>query len=292
MMTSPSRTVSILFKILVLFKTSAAHFSDASLNDASLQFQLFSNDQILDPSASLSNFTKTTPNRSMSNSKANSTSPLDARKLMYRYDQIDVVPLPASEDNPSMDGFVKQKCFDHPSDPTQEAYCIFANPTFSNHRGIVFFIRASFLKTKLAQVPVFKPDGVVVRDEDRSQFPYRLEHMPHKGGLGALATKKLQLGDLVVKDHSLVTVFADCLLWKREEWEAILKDMVDLLPIKGRELFARQHGVGDTELEWIASAFDRNVFRSSTDDEGKTGFSFIPEPAVSQSLILVHSKIM
>ncbi|KAG0151776.1 hypothetical protein CROQUDRAFT_36427 [Cronartium quercuum f. sp. fusiforme G11] len=57
--------------------------------------------------------------------------------------------------------------------------------------------------------------------------------------------------------------------------------MVDLLPIKGRELFARQHGVGDTELDWISSAFDRNVFSASKDDEGHGGFAFIPEPAVN-----------
>ncbi|EGG06161.1 uncharacterized protein MELLADRAFT_87306 [Melampsora larici-populina 98AG31] len=56
--------------------------------------------------------------------------------------------------------------------------------------------------------------------------------------------------------------------------------MVDHLPIKGRELFARQHGVGDTELEWVASAFDRNVFSASQDDEGEGGFAFIPEPAI------------
>ncbi|KAH9821582.1 hypothetical protein DFH28DRAFT_1078899 [Melampsora americana] len=198
---------------------------------------------------------------------------------MYKYDEVSVRIQEATKENPSMDGFVKQTCYERSFNNTGEPYCIYANPTFSNNRGMVLFIRPSFLTKKLQEFSIFKTEENVITDAERAAFPYELVHMPHKGGLGSLATKKLQLGDRVVTDHALVTVFARSQNWQRDDWMVILKDMVDHLPIKGREIFARQHGVGNTELEWVASAFDRNVFSASQDDEEQGGFAFVPEPA-------------
>lgn len=278
-MATQSRLISIVFHAIMFYNIQTLCSSDVpSTSPFTLPLQA-----LLNPSALLSNITgSATTCQSKAKTQAtsnNSSSPLQLRKLMYNYENPGVQTRGPTADNPSLDGFVKQSCHKRPKSDQEEPYCIYANPTFSNNRGMVLFIRPSFLAQKLDEFTVFKTEENVITDEQRASFPYELIYMPHKGGLGSLATKKLQLGDKVVTDHALVTVFARSHHWERNDWKLILKEMVDHLPIKGRELFARQHGVGETELDWVSSAFDRNVFSASTDDEGEGGFAFIPEPA-------------
>lgn len=225
---------------------------------------------------------------SMLSSAGRSSSPLDARKSVYKYDEVDVVPkLIQSEEDLGLKGFIKQECHQHPLRPKEEPYCIYSHPTFSNDRGMIIFVRPSYLKTKLEDISILEEDGFTgVTDNDRAGFAYKLIDMPEKGGLGALATQRMQLGDLVITDHPLVFVLADWMLWETEAWKKMLKKMVDLLPIKGRQLFSTQHGIGDNEIDWITSVFNMNAFSASKDDQGHGGFAFVPEPAVS--FVILH----
>ncbi|MBW0464743.1 hypothetical protein O181_004458 [Austropuccinia psidii MF-1] len=210
------------------------------------------------------------------------TSLFESRHMMYKYDQVYISPAPETVENPSLGGFTKQSCYPHP-ELGIENYCVYANPTFNDNRGMVLFIRPSYLKVKLEEFSIFKPDSTLLTATERKNFPYTLQRMPSKGGLGAVANQNLQVGDLVVSDYSLVVVYAHMRKYSDEFWTEVFKFMVDLLPLKGRELFARQHGVGNTEATWIFSAFQRNVFSSPQDDGTTGGFAFVPEPACSLS---------
>lgn len=276
MMAEFSRILIIFLQFTSFTKIRVCHSSDELLTfSPPSQLSL-----INQPSSGLVTSPETPAFKAWSNM---SSSPLQARALgsMYKYDQVNVVPLGPSKDNPSIGGFVKQKCYKCPWNTRSEHYCIYANPEFADKRGMILFIRPSFLKIKIKQFDLSESDAHANNTSGRSSSPYQVRLMPEKGGVGAIATKKLQLGDLVLADYALVTVFANYLLWAPHGWSHILKDMVDLLPIKGRELFARQHGVGNTEVEWIASTFDRNSFTALKDDEDFGGFTLAPEAAVS-----------
>ncbi|CAH7676277.1 hypothetical protein BY996DRAFT_4577577 [Phakopsora pachyrhizi] len=216
------------------------------------------------------------------------------RNSLYKYNRVRLTPEKASETNPSLKGFVKQRCY-HVSSLNQtdedgdelmdnqvedEDYCIFLNEGFNYKRGMVIFIRPSTLKKEIDKFVSFNSDSKFVTEVERSKFPYELKHMPHKGGLGSIATSKLRLGDRVMAEHALIVVFAMSKIRNALPWEEIQKMMVDLLPIKGREFFSRQHGTGETELEWITSAYARNIFSIGNDDDQSGGFAFLAEPAV------------
>ncbi|KAI9606417.1 hypothetical protein KEM48_001782 [Puccinia striiformis f. sp. tritici PST-130] len=190
-------------------------------------------------------------------------SPFKSRTYVYDYKNPTARPISPTTENPSRDGFTKQRCYPG-SDPSEEEFCVFVNPTFGGDRGMIF-----------------KEDSALITETEREEYPYTLVHMPTKGGLGAVADRKLNIGELVIKDYSLVVITCDISEIDLDQWGIRLKYMVDLLPFKGRELFAKQHGVGEIDTAWIVSAFQRNVFASPQDNDESGGCAFAPEPAVN-----------
>jgi hypothetical protein len=207
---------------------------------------------------------------------------------VYDYTKVSELPIAPSDENPSRDGFTKQRCYPG-SEPEAEEYCVYANPSFGEDRGMVLYIRPSYLIQKLGLFTVFKPASGLISDKERAEFPFKLVHMPSKGGLGAVADRKIHVGQLVIVDYSLVYLSADITEIDLNEWAPRLKYMVDLLPLKGRELFAKQHGVGEIDTAWIVSAFQRNVFAAPQDNDSQGGCAFAPEPAVSFSFFFFGS---
>ncbi|POW15441.1 hypothetical protein PSHT_07073 [Puccinia striiformis] len=207
-------------------------------------------------------------------------SPFKSRTYVYDYKNPTARPIPSTAENPSRDGFTKQRCYPG-SDPSEEEFCVFVNPTFGGDRGMVLYIRPSYFLEKLASFKIFKEDSALITETEREEYPYTLVHMPTKGGLGAVADRKLNIGELVIKDYSLVVITCDISEIDLDQWGIRLKYMVDLLPFKGRELFAKQHGVGEIDTAWIVSAFQRNVFASPQDNDESGGCAFAPEPAVN-----------
>ncbi|PLW14490.1 hypothetical protein PCANC_05567 [Puccinia coronata f. sp. avenae] len=207
-----------------------------------------------------------------------SDSPFQSRHYVYDYTNVKTQPVAPSDENPSLEGFTKQRCYPN-SNPTEEDFCVYANPSFADDRGIVLYIRPSRFLEKLDSFMVFSKGSELLTDVKRSEFPYKLMHMPSKGGLGAVADRGIKIGDLVIMDYSLVVITADLSALSVEEWGPRFKYMVDLLPFKGRQLFAKQHGVGDDEISWITSAFQRNVFSAPQDNDEPGGCAFAPEPA-------------
>ncbi|KAI7952509.1 hypothetical protein MJO29_008140 [Puccinia striiformis f. sp. tritici] len=205
-------------------------------------------------------------------------SPFKSRTYVYDYKNPTARPIPSTAENPSRDGFTKQRCYPG-SDPSEEEFCVFVNPTFGGDRGMVLYIRPSYFLEKLDSFKIFKEDSALITETEREEYPYTLVHMPTKGGLGAVADRKLNIGELVIKDYSLVVITCDISEIDLDQWGIRLKYMVDLLPFKGRELFAKQHGVGEIDTAWIVSAFQRNVFASPQDNDESGGCAFAPEPA-------------
>ncbi|KAA1066120.1 hypothetical protein PGT21_022050 [Puccinia graminis f. sp. tritici] len=206
--------------------------------------------------------------------------PFKSRSYVYDYTKVTELPIAPTDENPSRDGFTKQRCYPG-SDPEAEEYCVYANPSFGGDRGMILYIRPSYLLQKLDLFTEFKPDSALITDKERTEFPFKLVHMPSKGGLGAVADRKINVGQLVIVDYSLVYLSADITEIDLSEWAPRLKYMVNLLPLKGRELFAKQHGVGEIDTAWIVSAFQRNVFAAPQDNDSQGGCAFAPEPAVS-----------
>ncbi|WAQ87456.1 hypothetical protein PtA15_8A360 [Puccinia triticina] len=170
------------------------------------------------------------PNEQEDNHKVES--PFKSRHYVYDYSQVTEIPIEPSDDNPSQDGFTKQRCYPG-SDPTEEQYCVYANPSFGEDRGMVLYIRPSHLLKKLDSFTIFKHDSHLLTDKRRAEFPYKLVHMPTKGGLGAVADRKINIGEVVIEDYSLIVITADISEIDLQEWAPRLKYMVDLLPIKG-----------------------------------------------------------
>ncbi|KAA1095839.1 hypothetical protein PGTUg99_033503 [Puccinia graminis f. sp. tritici] len=194
--------------------------------------------------------------------------PFKSRSYVYDYTKVTELPIAPTDENPSRDGFTKQRCYPG-SDPEAEEYCVYANPSFGGDRGMILYIRPSYLLQKLDLFTEFKPDSALITDKERTEFPFKLVHMPSKGGLGAVADRKINVGQLVIVDYSLVYLSADITEIDLSEWAPRLKYMVDLLPLKGRELFAKQHGVGEIDTAWIVSAFQRNVFAAPQDNDSQ-----------------------
>lgn len=205
-------------------------------------------------------------------------SPLDLRQIVYNYHEGEDLFVLPTVDNPSMDGFTKQRCYSS-LDADEEDYCVYANPDFGEGRGMVLYIRPSYFRAKLDSFTIFKTGSNLLTDKERAEFPYKLVHMPSKGGLGAIADRKIYAGEPIVVDYSLVVIFANLDNIELEKWAERLKYMVDLLPFKGRELFAKQHGVGHDVMSWVVSAFQRNIFASPQDNDESGGCAFAPEPA-------------
>ncbi|POW13371.1 hypothetical protein PSTT_03823 [Puccinia striiformis] len=218
-------------------------------------------------------------------------SPFKSRTYVYDYKNPTARPIPSTAENPSRDGFTKQRCYPG-SDPSEEEFCVFVNPTFGGDRGMVLYIRPSYFLEKLASFKIFKEDSALITETEREEYPYTLVHMPTKGGLGAVADRKLNIGELVIKDYSLVVITCDISEIDLDQWGIRLKYMVDLLPFKGRELFAKQHGVGEIDTAWIVSAFQRNVFASPQDNDESGGCAFAPEPAFNNETMQVEMRAM
>lgn len=279
------RVALVAIQLNHYFRTSYA--SEGSLT--------FTSDQTMnlplvhDTNESITTWPIQTPNMISKTEASHRLVSLEIRKSMYKYDEIKVKAMNASQENPSIGGFVKQTCYDHPFIKNVEGYCIYVNLQFQQSRGMVLFIRPTFLKTKLKEEHEFfeeeedeEKKKKIDKESKSSSLPFKyLYRMPHQGGIGTISTQTLKLGDLVVSDSALVVIYANRAYWDPNIWKPIQKEMIDLLPIKGRQLFASQEGIGENELDWIDSTFSRNQFTSSEDDEGYRGQAMIVQASVS-----------
>ncbi|KAI8452582.1 hypothetical protein BY996DRAFT_4563478, partial [Phakopsora pachyrhizi] len=199
--------------------------------------------------------------------------------LIYKFDRVDAVPKTVEDKKEKLDGFIKQSCYPHPSDIDYEPMCIFLNPTFNNGRGAVFLTRPSVFKAGLKHITAFRADSTQIDPDSRVKVPFVVADMPHKGGKGAIADRKLHPADLVIKDHATIVVSVETRVWTRSDWHKIQKQAVDLLPLKTRAFFATLHGVGDKEEDWVASAIQRNAFETSVGPDDIPHFAVVPEPS-------------
>ncbi|EGF99276.1 uncharacterized protein MELLADRAFT_94773 [Melampsora larici-populina 98AG31] len=196
--------------------------------------------KVSDPSRHNTAFNST---RLGSSDARSSRTPKSSVGLVYKFDQVDVRPiLESSEVDDVLDGFVKQRCYPRKDRHDWEPICIYLNHAFDHGRGIVFVAYPSVFKEILSTFTVFKPKKDLTDEEKPSGKKFDVVDMPHKGG----------------KD-----------VWRREDLGDFMKTAVDYLPFETRATFATLHGEGETQGEWIKSAFERNNFYHRVEVKGQ-----------------------
>ncbi|EGF99275.1 uncharacterized protein MELLADRAFT_112840 [Melampsora larici-populina 98AG31] len=181
--------------------------------------------------------------------------------LVYKFDQVDVKPILESvELDDDLDGFVKQECYPGQDNNNREPVCIYLNYAFDHGRGMVYLATPSVFKAILPNFTVFKPKKDPKAQENLSGKRFEVVDMPHKGGKGTVSLQRFYPGDLIVSDHTVFVSMTEPDVWRREDIGDIMKTAVDYLPFETRATFATLHGEGETQGEWIKSAFERNNF--------------------------------
>ncbi|KAA1107110.1 hypothetical protein PGT21_002521 [Puccinia graminis f. sp. tritici] len=176
-----------------------------------------------------------------------------SKDLVYKYDKETPTPnLEAFNEH----GFYKSTCFKDPdADGESEEYCIFINPTTNRGQGLVIVTTEKNLKG-------FFENGLKIADEPTNADTFKIEDIPGKGGLRAVATHKLEMGDYV-QVLCPVALFQ----WTEDFWqipfvESIFRQAIDHLPHQTRAAIAHLPGKGQTEDEFILSVTLANVHKN------------------------------
>ncbi|KAH9810165.1 hypothetical protein DFH28DRAFT_501757 [Melampsora americana] len=190
-----------------------------------------------------------------------SAQPKSSIGLVYKFDQVDVEPiLESSKESNDLDGFIEQQCYPDQKNSDREPVCIYLNYAFDHGRGMVYLATPSVFKAILPHFTVFKPKKHPTAEEKPSGKKFDVVDMPHKGGKGTVSLQRFYPGDLIVSDHTVFVSMTEPDVWRRDDIGMIMKVAVDYLPFETRATYATLHGEGETQGEWIKSAFERNNF--------------------------------
>ncbi|PLW55869.1 hypothetical protein PCANC_02249 [Puccinia coronata f. sp. avenae] len=173
-----------------------------------------------------------------------------SKRSVYKYDQV----VPPSHLEPFRDGFYRSTCFQNPiPDEHPQEYCIFINPTINHGQGMVIVTPTKLFEDSLDQ-------GLNLSDDPPSPRVLKVVPMPEKGGVGALAARKLQRGDDV--DNARPIGLFPCVkaIWNTPFGRIIRRQAVDHLPLQTRAAVASLYGEGETQDEFISNAIEANMF--------------------------------
>ncbi|KAA1111491.1 hypothetical protein PGT21_001642 [Puccinia graminis f. sp. tritici] len=189
-----------------------------------------------------------------------------SNSLTYKYDKV----ASAGTGVPFAHGFFQHSC--HPDlseegeeEVEEEPFCIFLNPTINQGSGMVIVSKASTLLDSLET-------QLILSSHPEKNDAFNVVEMPHKGGMGALASRRLESGELVINSRATLLVSVEEATYDRSDWRNIRKLAVDLLPLETRGRFARLFGAGDSEEEWISSAIDMNAFEINLGNDSDVPF--------------------
>ncbi|OAV95013.1 hypothetical protein PTTG_06329 [Puccinia triticina 1-1 BBBD Race 1] len=198
----------------------------------------------------------TLPNSCAGEIHSSVVQPSVSTSLVYKYDKV----ASAGPGVPFAHGFFQHSCHPDPSkeinlenEEDEEPFCIFTNPTINQGSGMAVVAKASTLAESLET-------QLQLSNHPEKNDAFTVVEMPHKGGMGAVASRRLESGELVINSRATLLVSVEEATYDRPDWLQIRKLAVDLLPLETRGRFARLHGDSDSEEEWISSAIDLNSF--------------------------------
>ncbi|KNZ55580.1 hypothetical protein VP01_2645g2 [Puccinia sorghi] len=184
----------------------------------------------------------------------------DSDSLVYKYDQV----APAGPGVPFGHGFFKHSCHPDPShqesSEEEEPLCLYLKPSINEGAGMVVVSRGSTLQESLE-------NQLHLSDIPERNDAFEVVEMPEKGGMGAIASRRLEAGELVINSRATLLISVEGDTYNRPDWKHICKLAVDLLPLKGRAGIARLFGTGETQEGWISSAIEMNAFEISLGGE-------------------------
>ncbi|MBW0467657.1 hypothetical protein O181_007372 [Austropuccinia psidii MF-1] len=188
---------------------------------------------------------------------------LESHELIYKYDQV----TPSGPGVPFRNGFFKISCHPNPNglETESEPFCIFLNPAMNRGKGMVVVAKPALLLESLQTRLDFT-------QEPPESDAIKVVKMPHKGGMGALAARRLELGERVNYERAALVVSVERSTWDRPDWKEIRKLAVDALPLQTRGNLARLYGKGHTQEEWISNMIDMNAFEIKLGDKQDVPF--------------------
>jgi hypothetical protein len=176
-----------------------------------------------------------------------------SKDLVYKYDK--ETPTPSLEAF-NEHGFYKSTCFKDPdADGEPEEYCIFINPTTNRGQGLVIVTTEKNLKA-------FFENGLKISDEPPNSDTFKFVASPEKGGLRAVATQKLEMGDYVQVLCPIALFQWSEDIWKIPFVDSIFRQAIDHLPYQTRAAIAHFPGEGQTEDEFILSVISANAHKN------------------------------
>jgi hypothetical protein len=175
---------------------------------------------------------------------------------VYKYDKVAT----AGPGIPFGHGFFQHSCHQNPNDQEfqdeSEPFCLFLNPTINQGSGLVIVAKVSTLHESL--------EGQLhLKDQAEKNDAFTVVKMEDKGGMGAIASRRLEPGELVINSQATLLISVEDETFDRPDWQHIRKLAVDLLPLKTRAQVARLFGTGETQEAWISSAIEMNSFEIS-----------------------------
>ncbi|PLW27771.1 hypothetical protein PCASD_16288 [Puccinia coronata f. sp. avenae] len=175
---------------------------------------------------------------------------------VYKYDKVAT----ARPGIPFGHGFFQHSCHQNPNDQEfqdeSEPFCLFLNPTINQGSGLVIVAKLSTLHESL--------EGQLhLKDQAEKNDAFTVVKMEDKGGMGAIASRRLEPGELVINSQATLLISVEDETFDRPDWQHIRKLAVDLLPLKTRAQVARLFGIGETQEAWISSAIEMNSFEIS-----------------------------
>ncbi|OAV92283.1 hypothetical protein PTTG_03945 [Puccinia triticina 1-1 BBBD Race 1] len=178
------------------------------------------------------------------------------KKPVYKYDK----EIPQTELEPLDKGFFKSTCFQDP-DPSDSGepreWCILINPTVNQGKGCVIVTLSKYLDG-------FFKEGLNLSDDPPSLGTVELVTMADKGDMvGAVATRKLETGDIVKQKYPVGLFPEDEPIWSTPFGHNIRRQAVDHLPLQTRAALSRLPGKGATEDEFISSVVSANTLLTS-----------------------------
>ncbi|EGG02383.1 uncharacterized protein MELLADRAFT_66419 [Melampsora larici-populina 98AG31] len=180
---------------------------------------------------------------------------------------------------PKIGNFAQHECFEN-SFPGEEEHCLYVDTDFSDGRGISIFTRPSILRDEISQLPVFNSNSNVVTKADRASVPFAITPLPGKGN-GALATRVISKGELIISDHAATVIDMETSAYNRQNFDDICVLAFDLLPYSTQSRLRKLDSVGHTRAALVQSAIERNAFESHHGgDERVLHYAVVPEPSI------------
>ncbi|KAH9440879.1 hypothetical protein MJO29_015232 [Puccinia striiformis f. sp. tritici] len=181
--------------------------------------------------------------------------------LVYKYDKV----APAGPGVPFGHGFFQHSCHPDPEIEEDESFCIFLNPSINQGSGMVVVAKPTTFNESLES-------QLHLSTHPEKNDAFNVVEMPHKGGMGAIASRRLESGELVINSRATLLVSVEEATYDRPDWFHIRKLAADLLPLETRGGLARLFGTGDSEEDWISSAIDMNSFEISLGKDSDVPF--------------------